>query len=394
MTTAGSTAELARLVALIPPSGIRALANAAWATPGAVHLEFGAPDSATPASIVDAADRAARAGRTRYSPSAGVPELRAAICDKLARDNALPGITTDQVMVSAGGVGGLHSAYRAILDTDDEILVPDPGWPNLASLALAVGARPVPYALDPLTGAFAGTVGLDALLTSRTKAIVINTPSHPTGAVWSADDQAALGRWASEHGLWVIYDECYDQLWYDRPNTTFALAAPGTRSVTVFSLSKTYAMTGWRVGYAVGDAEVVARMTRVQETVASSVNTVAQWAGVEALAGSQAAVAEMRDTYRQRRDRAVSTATGLGLPHAVPAGAFYLWITLPDAVTDTAAFALDLLATRRIAVAPGSAFGHGGRGHVRVSLAADADDIVHGLTELADHLATEGSRTT
>ncbi len=391
MVTA-TTAELGRQVALIAPSGIRALANAAWATPGAVHLEIGEPDSATPPAIVEAADRAARAGRTRYSPSAGVPELRAAVCTKLARDNGLEGITTDQVLVSAGGVGGLNSAYRAILDAGDEILVPDPGWPNLASLALAVGAVPVPYPLDPLTGAFTGTQPLDELLTARTKAVVVNTPSNPTGAVWSDDAQAALGRWATQHGLWVISDECYDQLWFDRPNTTFALAAPQTRSVTVFSLSKTYAMTGWRVGYAVGDADVVARMTRVQETIASSVNTVAQWAGVEALTGPQDAATAMRDTYRLRRDLAVSTATRLGLPHVVPAGAFYLWVTLPDSVVDTSIFALDLLAARRVAVAPGIAFGSGGRGRVRVSLAADADAIVHGLTELAAFLDTEGAR--
>lgn len=379
---------LGEQAALLPPSGIRALANAAWATPGAVHLEFGEPDRPTPAHIVAAADRAATAGHTRYAPSAGVPALRAAVCHKLFRDNHWEGTDPAQVLVAAGGVGGLHSAYRAVLDGGDEILVPDPGWPNLASLALTVGARPVRYRLDPVNGSFAGTAALDAVVTSRTRAIVINTPSNPTGAVFTDEDQAAVGEWAAGRGVWVISDECYDQLWFDRPNTTFARAAPMASSVTVFSLSKTYAMTGWRVGYAVGPAELIARMTRVQETIASSVNTVAQWAAVEALTGPQADVALMRDSYRDRRDAAVSIASKLGLQHAVPAGAFYLWLTLPEQVTDSTDFALALLADRGIAAAPGDAFGPSGAGHLRVSLAADIADIERGLAELADFLPT------
>ena len=377
---------LGEQTASIPPSGIRALANAAWAMPGAVHLELGEPDFDTPERIVVAADRAASTGHTRYAPTAGLPALRQAIVGKLTRDNSLPGIDPSQVLVTAGGVGGLHAAYRAILDTGDDILVPDPGWPNLASLALAVGATPVRYQLDPMTGGFAGTASLDAVVTPRTKAVVINTPSNPVGAVFTAVEQAAIGEWATRRGIWVISDECYDQLWLDQPNTTFALAAPQAPSVTVFSLSKTYAMTGWRVGYAVGPAELIARMTRVQETMASSINTVAQWAAVEALSGPQDDVDAMQDSYRARRDAAVAVADRLGLAHAVPSGAFYLWITLPETVSDSARFALDLLAAQGIAVAPGDAFGPSGRGHLRFSLAADAGDIERGLTALAEFL--------
>lgn len=378
---------LGEQAALIPPSGIRALANAAWGRPGAVHLELGEPDFDTPARIVAAADRAANAGRTRYAPTSGVPQLREAICHKLSRDNGLVGIGPTQVMVSAGGVGGLHAAYRAILDTGDHILVPDPGWPNLASLALSMGAKPIRYQLDRATGSFAGVGSLDAAVTDRTRAIVINTPSNPTGATFTDVDQAALGEWARQRGIWVVSDECYDQLWFDRPNTTFALASPGTPSVTVFSLSKTYAMTGWRLGYAVGPVDLITRMTRVQETIASSVNTPTQWAGVEALVGPQDEVAAMRDSYRNRRDRAVATADRLGLGYAVPSGAFYLWLTLPDIISDSSAFALDLLADRGIAAAPGDAFGLSGRGHLRLSLAANMDLIEHGLTGLASFLS-------
>jgi len=384
-----SRPALGHQIEQVPPSGIRALANAAWAHPDAVHLEFGEPDWPTPPAIVDAAYRAARAGHTRYAPSAGIPALREAVCAKLVRDNGLAEISPDQVLVTAGGVGGLHSAYRAVLDQDDEILVPDPGWPNLASIALTVGARPVRYALDPATGGFAGRAGLEAVRTARTRAVVLNTPSNPTGAVWSDADQAELGEWAAEHGLWVVSDECYDQLWFDRPNTTFSVAAPMAASITAFSLSKTYAMTGWRVGYAVAAPATIARMTRVQETIASSVNTVTQWAAVQALSGPQEVVGQMRQAYRERRDAAVSAATQLELTHTVPAGAFYLWLSLPDEITDTARFALDFLQARGVATAPGSAFGPAGRGHLRLSLAAERSAIVHGLSQLADFLRTE-----
>ena len=382
---------LGQQIGHIVPSGIRAIANAAWAIPDAIHLEFGEPDWPTPTNIVEAADRAARNGRTRYAPSAGLPQLRDAVCAKVARDNGRDGITPEQVMVSGGGVGGLHCAYRAVLDPGDEILVPDPGWPNLSTIAQAVDAHPVPYRVGQRTDDVVDMDAIDTVVTARTKAIVVNTPSNPTGAVLSAADQAAIGDWATARGLWVIADECYDQLWFDRPNTTFAVAAPQAAAITVYSMSKTYAMTGWRLGYAVSTPEVIARMTRVQETVASSVNTIAQWAGIEALLGQQTAVATMRDAYRRRRDIAVAAAVQHGLTHTVPSGAFYLWIELPAQIIDSSRFALDLLTATSVAVAPGDAFGLAGRGHIRVSLAASDDNIRRGLGAIADYLTSGGT---
>ena len=384
--------RLGRQLDSIAPSGIRALANAAWSIPGAIHLEFGEPAEPTSPAILEAAERAGRAGHTRYAPSAGLPALREAICTKLARDNGLDGSTPEQVVVSAGGVGGLHAAYRSVLDAGEEILVPDPGWPNLVSLALAVGAVPVRYPLHPLPGGFPGTAGLDELVTDRTRAIVINTPSNPTGAQWSAAEQAELGEWANRRGLWVIADECYDQLWFDEPTTTFSLAAPEAASITVFSLSKTYAMTGWRVGYVLSSVPVAQRLARMQETTASSVNTIAQYAAVQALSGSQEPVAAMRAGYRRRRELGLQVAAELGLPCARPGGAFYLWLTLPRSILDTSAFALQLLQATAVAAAPGQAFGPGGGHRLRMSLAASETDLETGLRRLADYLQGNGYR--
>ena len=352
-----SHGELSAQVAALPGSGIRAIAAQAWSIADAVHLEFGEPDFATPAHVVRAAAEAAAAGATRYAPTAGIPELRAAICEKLARDNSIFGARPENVMVTAGGVGALSAAYRAVLDTGSEILVPDPGWPNLSSIARLVGAVPVPYRLDPTGDHRPDLVELDGLVTARTRAIAVNNPSNPLGTCWPAEVLAALGEWAAERGLIVISDECYDQLWLDRPTTSFSVAAPSARTITVFSLSKSYAMTGWRVGYAHADAEIIALMTRVQETTTSCVNTPSQYAALAALTGPQDMVGTMRSAYRARRDAAIALASELGLSTDHPTGAFYLWLALPPSAGPASDFALRLLRETGVAVAPGTAFG-------------------------------------
>jgi aspartate/methionine/tyrosine aminotransferase len=357
-----------------PASGIRAVANAAWARPDAVHLEFGEPDFDTPAHVVEAADRAARNGQTRYGPSAGLPALREAVTVKLARDNAFPGATPEQVVVTAGGVGALFAAYRTLLSAGDEILVPDPGWPNFSTIATILGAVARPYRLSP---DFAPDYDdLEAKTGERTKAILINSPSNPVGYQWSNGQLEQIGDWAARHNLTVIADECYDQLWLDQPAPTFAAAAPKVPHVTVFSLSKSYAMTGWRVGYAVTSPQLAAGLARVQEVTASCVNTIAQHAAIAALTGDQQCVAVMRAAYRERRDVALAAAQRLGLAVTRPAGAFYLWLS-------SNADAQRLLNETGTAVAPGEAFGPAGAGHLRLSLAAATEHIVRGLNDIA-----------
>ncbi len=377
-------------VAGTPASGIRALANAAWALPDAIHLELGEPDFPTPPHIVDAAGAAAQAGHTRYGPSAGLPALREAAVAKLARDNGLPDVRPEQVVVTAGGVGGLFAAYRAVLSAGDEILIPDPGWTNFRTIALVLGAVPVGYRLDAATNFDPDYDQLDALCSPRTKAILVNSPSNPVGFQWTAEQLTRLGAWATRRGVVVISDECYDQLWLDEPATTFAAAAPETPAITVFSLSKSYAMTGWRVGYAVTTPELAAALTRVQEVTASCVNTVAQHAATAALTGPQTCVSTMRDAYRRRRDLALTTVDALGLRAVRPAGAFYLWLSVTTGRRDTDQLALDLLRHTHTALAPGSAFGAAGAGHLRLSLAARPDDITRGLTNLAEFLRSAG----
>jgi aspartate/methionine/tyrosine aminotransferase len=383
-TSVGAAPQPASRARAIPGSGIRAVAAAAWARPGAVHLELGEPAYDTAAHIVDAAAAAARAGRTHYSPTAGLPEFREAVAAKLVRDNGWTADLADpaRVVVTAGGVGALFAAYTAVLDTGDEILVPDPGWPNFVALAHAVQARPVRYTVDAGTGGPPNGAELDALMTPRTRAIVVNSPANPTGAVWTAADCAAIGEWASDRGLWVISDECYDRLWFDEPATGMAMNAPSANVISVFSLSKSYAMTGWRIGYAVAAAPLAAAMTRVQEAVASCVSTPTQLAAVAALLGPQESVENMRLAYRATRDAALAMCQRLDLRYIRPSGAFYLWLQLPDTI-DAQQFAFDLVERRGVAVAPGSAFGPAGAGALRVSLAATEDDVLNGIETIA-----------
>ncbi|WP_051367286.1 pyridoxal phosphate-dependent aminotransferase [Hamadaea tsunoensis] len=380
---------VSREVAGTPASGIRALANAAWATPGAVHLELGEPDFDTPAHVVEALARAARDGHTRYGPSVGLPGMRTAVVEKLLRDNGLS-TPAEHVVVTAGGVGGLTAAYRVLLSAGDEILVPDPGWTNFTTIAIMLGATALGYRLVEADNFRPDYEHLDSLVGPRTRAILINSPANPVGYQWTAAQQAELGEWANRHGLTVISDECYDQLWLDAPATTFAVAAPDTPAITVFSLSKSYAMTGWRLGYAVASGPasggLAQALARVQEATASCVSTPTQHAGIAALTGPQECVSAMRDAYRRRRDLAVDRAAALNLTAVRPAGAFYLWLTAPS-VEDTATAALDLLRDTGVALAPGIAFGAAGRDRLRLSLAAAPGDIDRGLTGLAQFLA-------
>ncbi|HEX5407009.1 MAG TPA: aminotransferase class I/II-fold pyridoxal phosphate-dependent enzyme [Pseudonocardiaceae bacterium] len=387
------TAMPGRRAATIPGSGIRAVAAAAWARPGTVHLEFGEPAYDTEPHIIDAADRAARAGHTHYGPTAGLPEFRAAVATKLVRDNGWTEQAADpaHVVVTGGGTGALFAAYSAILDDGDEILVPDPGWPNFSAIAYSVSARPVGYPVDPATGGPPPPETLDRLKTGKTRAILVNSPSNPTGAVWTADQLAAVGEWATGNGLWVISDECYDRLGFDGPPAGMATSSPDTRTVSIFSLSKSYAMTGWRLGYAVAPPDLAAAMTRVQEAMASCVSTVGQFAGIAALLGPQDSVDTMRAAYRATRDAAVATCDQLGLDYVQPSGAFYLWLRLPDRIGDAQRLAFDLVERRGIAVAPGPAFGPAGAGHLRVSLAATSADVTAGLAAISAELE-EGAR--
>ncbi|HEX8858538.1 MAG TPA: aminotransferase class I/II-fold pyridoxal phosphate-dependent enzyme [Actinomycetes bacterium] len=369
----------------MPRSGIRRIMDLAWSLgQPVIGLHVGEPSFPTPDHVRKAAADALDRGETRYVPNAGITPLRNAISDKLARRNRIAA-SPDQVIVTAGGVQALHVALSATVQSGDEVLIPDPGWPNFAMAVQLLQATPVRYPLRPENSFLPDVAELDRLVTARTRAIMVNSPSNPLGAVLGAELAARLCRLADAHDLWLVSDECYDAITFDVPHVSPAAYDRQQRVISCFSFSKTYAMTGLRVGYLVAPEGVAATAAKMQEPLISCVNAPAQYAALAALEGSQDVVDVMRRTYQRRRDAAAQVLRDSGTGFLMPDGAFYLWIDVRDRCHgDVEEWALGLLRERQVAVAPGTAFGPAGQGWARVSLATRSDDLLEGLRRLAE----------
>lgn len=355
--------------------------DAAWAASAPViHLEVGQPDVVPPAHVLAAMVDALARGDTGYTPNAGIGPLRAACADKLQRVNGITR-TADEVVITAGSMQGLALTIQAIAEPGGELLIPDPGWPNYAMSARLNALTAVPYPLDPTCGYRPDLERLAAAITPRTVAVVVNSPSNPLGTVITASDLEDIVELCRRRGVWLISDECYDEIVHDGVATSPA-AIDGDVTIAVHSFSKTYAMTGLRVGYVSAPPSVATTVTKMQEALVACVNGPAQFAALAALEGPQDFVAERRDIYRRRRDLALVTAAELAIPTTRPDGAFYLWCSLGDGIGDTVEFCRAAVVQHGVAVAPGATFGPGGEGAVRVSLAAGDDDIVAGLGKL------------
>jgi aspartate aminotransferase len=379
--------NLASHISSVPASGIRRvflLASELAAAGGedVISLVVGEPDVAVAPHIAEAAKRAWDRDDTNYTANAGIPELRTAIVEKLARENRLV-VDTEQVWVTVGATQALDQAMHLTLSQGDEILVPDPGYTTFSMVPRMLDAVPVPYALRAEYGFRPSIDELDALVTPRTRAIIVNSPSNPLGTVFPESLLRELLDFAKRHDLWVISDEVYEYFTWNEPHVSIATLDTDDRVFTAFSLSKTYAMTGIRVGYLVTPPGMAATMRTVQEATISCVNTPAQFAGVAAITGSQQAVADAREHYRANLDLATALLDSRGIRYLRPRGTFYLWIDVSHASDgDVADWAERFLLEQRVAVAPGSAFGRSGEGWIRVCLAAPEKDLLEGLGRL------------
>ena len=368
----------------LPRSGIREVMDLAWAMEGPViGLHVGEPSFATPEHVLDGARRALAEGATRYVSNAGIPPLRVALAEKLARVNGLPA-RPEQVIVTNGGMEALFVSLAAVTSQGDEVLLPDPGWPGFDNAVQLLQARAVRYALEPGRGFLPDVAELERLVTPRTRALLLNFPSNPLGAMLPADLAEALVRFADAHDLWLISDECYDQLTFGAEHVSPARFDEQGRVLSCFSFSKTYAMTGFRVGYVLAPEGAARTVATMQEPLIACVNAPAQHAALAALAGPQDIVGAMRDAYRERRDQAAARLDEAGLAYLLPQGAFYLWLDVsPLSGGDVRAWSLDLLREQRVAVAPGTAFGPRGEGWIRVSLATETGDLLEGIDRIA-----------
>jgi aspartate aminotransferase len=366
----------------MPVSRIREIMELAWADPEAIHLEVGEPDFPTPEHVVEAAHKAARAGHTRYAPNAGLPELREALAAKVTRRNGYEA-RPEQVVVTQGGIQALYLVLRALLEPGDEVLLPDPAWPNYRMIAHLLGARVLAYPLVAEGGFLPRLEDLERLVTPRTRAILVNSPSNPLGTVVSRELMERLLAFARQRGLWFISDEVYDEVVYDDVFVSAgSLADPADRLVSIYSFSKVYAMTGWRVGYLVAPPDLARILTGMQEPIISCVNTPAQMAALAAVTGPQDVVREMSEAYRVRRDELLGILDRSGLPSSRPSGAFYVWTEVSEAGVSSMDFARSLMKREHVAVAPGSAFGELGEGYVRLSLASSREDLLEGSSRL------------
>lgn len=380
--------QIARAALDYRRSAIRVLFDEAARVEGALRLEVGEPSFVTPQHIIDGAAAAARAGHTGYGPNGGLLTLRELLTDKLARvDRIDAGV--DEIVVTPGGMNALYSAFSVLLEPGDEVLLPTPGFPNMDEMVRLLGGVPRWYHLRPSNGFVPDLDEVASLVTPRTKVMFVNSPSNPTGRVYDESTVRQIVAFAERHDLWLISDEVYDELVLD-PSVTHVPSAwfdTDGRVVSVFSFSKVYAMTGWRVGYMVARGELPQLMRSTQEPMVSCPSTISQKAAEAALTGPREPIVAMRDAYASRARLAVATADSVGLRAYEPEGTIYMLLDVGEHGADGGLdFALELLRDEHVSVAPGSVFGPGGHGMVRISLAASETTIEQGIRRLAAHL--------
>jgi aspartate/methionine/tyrosine aminotransferase len=359
-----------------------------------ISFAAGEPDFATPQHVVDAAVQAAQDPKNhRYTPATGLPELKQAIADKTARES---GVTVEpaQVIVTNGGKQAVYQAFQTIVDDGDEVLLPAPYWTTYPEAIRLAGGVPVDVFAGSDQDYLVTVEQLEAARTPKTKALLFCSPSNPTGSVYSAEQTKAIGEWALEHGIWVISDEIYQDLVYDGVRFTGILdAVPALADTTILvnGVAKTYAMTGWRVGWFIGPTDAVKAASNLQSHLSSNVSNVSQRAAIAALTGPQEPVTAMREAFDRRRQAIVAGLNAIpGFVTPTPQGAFYVY---PDVTallgrewagstpTTTLELADLILEHAEVAVVPGEAFGPSG--YLRLSYALGDDDIAEGVARLA-----------
>jgi aspartate/methionine/tyrosine aminotransferase len=393
---------ISKRIAAIAPSATLAVDAKAKALKAAGEpvIGFGAgePDFPTPAHIVEAAAAATRDPKNhKYSPVPGLPELREAIAAKTARDSGYD-IAASQVLVTNGGKHAVYNTLLTLLDEGDEALLPAPYWTTYPEPIRLAGATPVVLQTTEETGFKVTVEQLEAARTPRTKLLVFVSPSNPSGAVYPREDIEAIGRWAVEHGIWVVTDEIYEHLTFgDHRFHSMPVLVPelADRCVVLNGVAKTYAMTGWRVGWMVGPPEVIAAATNLQSHSTSNVANVSQQAALAAVSGPLDAVVEMRSAFERRAATAYKLLNGVeGITCIEPEGAFYAYPNLTGLLGRsiagrTAQTTIELsellLEEAKVAIVPGEAFGT--PGYARLSFALGDDDLGEGLQRIADVVA-------
>ncbi|MFC7440563.1 pyridoxal phosphate-dependent aminotransferase [Laceyella putida] len=385
--------KLSKRVQQLAPSPTLAITAKAKALKQAGHdvigLGAGEPDFNTPVHILKAAEEAMHKGYTKYTPSSGIVELKQAIIEKFERDNGLT-YEANQIIVTVGAKHALYNLFQALLDEGDEVIIPAPYWVSyIEQVKLADG---VPVIVDGKEeNQFKITPAqLEAAINDRTKALLLNSPSNPTGMLYTEEELRAIGEVCVKHDILVVSDEIYEHLIYgDEKHVSMASLSPELyeRTVIINGVSKTYSMTGWRIGYAAGPAELIKAMSGLSDHSTSNPTSIAQYAAIAALGGTHEPVAEMKQAFKERRDYVVKRVNEIpGFHCQTPAGAFYAFINIREALNQSGKYTTPdewsaaLLEEGMVAVVPGSGFGS--NDHIRISYATSMEQLEKALERI------------
>ncbi len=374
--TTSKRPHVAGKIAALPPSGIRDFFEVVRTVENVISLGVGEPDFATPWHICDEVYDSLRRGFTSYTSNLGLIELRREISRLIRRLYGAEYDPEKQILVTVGVSEALDLALRTIVNPGDEVIIPDPCFVSYGPCVTLAGGTPVPAPMREEDDFKLRADTVRALLTERTRALLIGFPNNPTGSVMTHGELAELAQIAAEHDLLVISDEIYDRLTYDGEHTCFAtLPGMADRTVLLNGFSKTYAMTGWRIGYACGPADIINAMMCIHSYTMMSAPTPAQVAAVEAIREGESDVERMKSQYNQRRRLLVQGFRDAGLSCFEPLGAFYVFPSVRDTGLDADTFARRLVHEERVAVVPGPVFGPSGEGHVRATYATSMDNL-------------------
>jgi len=368
----------------LSPSGIRKFFDLLMNMEGVISLGVGEPDYSTPWHISEAAVKSLEKGYTMYTSNSGIMELRELTCKYLKEKYNIDYDPYGEILMTVGVSEALDLAMRAIINPGDEVIMTDPHYVAYDSCVILAEGKPVMVPTYQKNNFEVEAKDIEAKITKKTKAILIGFPSNPTGAVMSKQKLLDIAKVAKKHNLTVISDEIYARLTYDMEHTCFA-SLPGVRENTILlgGFSKAYAMTGWRIGYAVAPKEIIAAMTKIHQYTIMSASTPAQVAAIEALKTGEPDVVEMTEDYNRRRKVIVKGLNDIGLPCFEPKGAFYAFPSITGMSMNSEEFSERLLTEEKVAVVPGSAFGACGEGYVRCCYATSLADIEEALKRMA-----------
>lgn len=369
----------------IQPSLTRKLFDMAKEYSDVIDFTLGDPDYETPERVKRAGCAAIMGGKTKYSANAGLQELREVVSKRIERETGVHYAPETEIQITVGAMEGLYLTLCALINPGEEVIIPSPHWVNYCHMTELLGGKPVLVSADEAHDFVVRAEDILAAVSTKTRAIIINSPNNPTGTVYDPETLEAISRIAKERDIAVIFDECYKSILYDGAKFTSILEFPGMKehAVVINSCSKRYAMTGWRIGYLAGPAELVTNLPKLQENIAACAPLPSQYAAIEALSGDDEESDAMRDGFERRRNVLVEGINRInGLSCKYPKGTFYALVNIKDTGMKSEEFAYALLKAEQVAVVPGITYGEASEGYVRIAYTMNEDRICEGLRRM------------